>query len=215
MAAFLLPTLTVDRVVPPSPVKASATVFTPPPPSDSPEPPPELQAAPGAKPPDQARITMPDASFAAPPVTYNLSAMGLRFADDVRGQLPDVVQAHGGMLALLDKDDLTIASYLFEAPAWEPRETTRDVSRMLRIEMSPPQRWAVFRDAAAQYGIALDRYQASALFDIGYRRCLQEAIRLRAKGAKVTEAVLAVAPDSPCGFQVQEVTLAASPVAHP
>jgi hypothetical protein len=139
----------------------------------------------------------------------------LSIADDVRGRLPDVVQAQGGMLALLDKEDLTVASYLFQAPEWEPLETARDVSRMLRIEMYPPRMWAVFRNAAERHGIALDRYRAFALFGIGYRSCLQNAIRRRAKGSQVSAAVLEVAPDSPCGFDVQEVTFAASPAIHP
>src|ERR1035441_9409739 len=118
------------------------------------------------------------------------------------------------MLALLDKDDLAFASYVFEGPAWAPVKTTCDVSRMLRIEMFPPRMWAVFRDAAER-GIALDNYRAFALFGIGYRSCLQNAIRRSAKGAAVSAVVLEVAPDSPCGFQVQEVTLADSPALHP
>jgi hypothetical protein len=86
---------------------------------------------------------------------------------------------------------------------------------MLRIEMSPPRTWAVFRDAADQHGIALDSYQAVALFDIGYGGCLKDAIWRYAKGSPVSAAVLAVAPDSPCGFEVQGVTFAASPAFHP
>jgi hypothetical protein len=210
IAAFLLPTLSDDRADRPSPVKGAATVFTPPPSSEPPEP--ERDLTPSAKRLDQPRIELPDASFPETPV--NLSSMQLSIADDVRDQLPDVVQAQGGMLALLDKEDLTSVSYLLQAPAWEPRETTRDISRMLRIEMSPPQRWAVFRDAAQQHGIALDHYRAFALFDIAYRSCLQNAIRRRAGGAAVSAAVLEVALSSPCGFEVREVTFATSPV-HP
>jgi len=148
-----------------------------------------------------------------PPAPVNLSSIRLTIADDVRGELPGVVEAQGGMLALLDKDDLGIASYVFEAPQWEPVETTRDVSRMMRIEMSPPQMWAVFRDAAERHGIPLDQYQAAALFDLRYRTCLQNAIRRSAKGMPVSAVLLRVAPDSPCGFQM-EVTLADNP-AHP
>jgi hypothetical protein len=161
---------------------------------------------------EQPRVPLPEPPPPAAPV--NLSSIQLSIADDVHGQLPNVVQAQGGYLALLDKDDPSIASYVFEGPAWEPLQTTRDVSRMLRIEMYPPRMWAVFRDAAGR-GIALDNYRAFALFGIGYRSCLQNAIRRSAKGAAVSAVVLAVAPDSPCGFQVQEVTLAASPALHP
>jgi hypothetical protein len=213
VAAFCLPTLAVDRADRPL-VKAATTIFTPSLPSEPPEQPPEPRVTSNEARLEQPRIKLPETAFPDPPVTYNLSAMGLSFADDVHGQLPEVIRAQRGMLALLDKEDPTIAVYLFEAPAWEPRKTIRDVSRMLRIEMYPPRVWPVFRDAADQHGIVLDSYRAAALFDIGYGGCLKEAIRRYAKGAPVSAAVLEVAPGSPCGFEVQEVTLAASPTLH-
>lgn len=214
ITVFFLPALVVDRVNRPAPARSAATIFAPPPPADTPEaqpdPPPEIA-------PSEARLEQPRVPLPEPPppdAPVNLSSIQLSIADDVHGQLPNVVQAQGGYLALLDKEDPTIASYVFKGPDWEPLQTTRDVSRMLRIEMYPPRMWAVFRDAA-EHGIALDKYRAFALFGIGYRSCLQNAIRRSAKGAKVSAVVLEVAPDSPCGFQVQEVTLAASPALHP
>lgn len=213
MSLFFVPALVVERVNQPAPEQSAAAIFAPPPPAEPPEeqpaPPPEIAAA---APLEQPRIALP---LPPPPeAPVNLSSIQLSIADDVHGQLPSVVQAQGGMLALLDKDDLAFASYIFQGPAWEPVQTTRDVSRMLRIEMYPPRMWSVFRDAADR-GIALDDYRAFALFGIGYRSCLQNAIRRSAKGAAVSAVVLEVAPDSPCGFQVQEVTLAASPALHP
>jgi hypothetical protein len=214
MSLFFVPALVVDRVNHPAPEKSATTIFAPPPPDqpppDQPEPQPEIAAA--AAPLEQPRIALPEPPPPEAPV--NLSSIQLSIADDVHGQLPNVVQAQGGMLALLDKDDLAFASYVFEGPAWEPVQTTRGVSRMLRIEMYPPRMWAVFRDAAER-GVALENYRAFALFPIAYRSCLQNAIRRSAKGAAVSAVVLQVAPDSPCGFQVQEVTLAASPALHP
>jgi len=213
IAALYLPVLSGGRVDRPSPRKVVTAIFAPAPaeaPEPQPESPPEMASS--AERLEQPRIQLPEP---APDAPVNLSSIQLSIADDVHGQLPDVVQAQGGMLALLDKEDLTIASYLFQGPEWEPLETTRDVSRMLRIEMYPPRMWAVFRDAAEHHGIALDHYRAFALFGISYRSCLQNAIRSRAKGAQVSAAILEVAPDSPCGFQVQEVTFAANPALHP
>jgi hypothetical protein len=213
VGAFFLPTLLMERPDRLPALKNATTIFTPPAPEPSEPAPPEPEVASKAAGLVQPRIQLPE--LPVPDAPVNLSSIELRIADDVHGQLPDVVRAQGGMLALLDKEDLTVSTYLFQAPEWEPLETTRDVSRMLRIEMYPPQMWAVFRDAADRHGIALDHYRAFALFGIAYRGCLQNAIRRSAKGARVSSAVLRVAPDSPCGFEVQEVTFAASPALHP
>lgn len=148
-----------------------------------------------------------------PNTVPDLSAIELRFADDVGGKLPDVVQRQNGMLALLDKDDPTIARYLFRPPDWEARKDVVDVSSMLCLWMDPPERWAVFRGLASRYGISLGGYRAGALFDISYRRCLQEAIAREAEierpgsPARVVTARLAFAADQPCGIRVLEVSL--------
>jgi hypothetical protein len=79
--------------------------------------------------------------------------------------------------------------------------------------MDPPEGWAVFRALARRDGIALDRYRAGALFDIGYRRCLQDAIGRAAEierqgtPGRVLAARLAFAADQPCGIEVLEVSL--------
>ena len=147
-------------------------------------------------------------------LTMDLTAMKLSFADDVGAQLPEVVRKNGGALALLDKNDPTIARYTLQPPFWEVQEGIRDVSRKLRLAMDPPQKWAVFRNAAERYGLDLDRYQACAMFDAAYSRCLQDAIRTRAlsgaphSAGRISSARLAFVADRACGIEVLEVTLA-------
>jgi hypothetical protein len=138
----------------------------------------------------------------------------IRFADDVAGQLPEVVRRNGGALALLDKEDRTIARYILQPPSWEAQGVIRDVSRKLRLCMDPPQKWEVFRTVAERYGIDLDRYRACAMFDAAYGRCLQDAIRSRAlsgashSAGRVSSATLAFSIDRPCGIEVLEVSIA-------
>ena len=147
----------------------------------------------------------------------SLSAIQLDFDDDVGGRLPEVVRQEHGTLALLDKENPDIAHYLFQPPAWEPRNAVVDVSARLRLWMDPPEKWALFRSLAHSYGIALDQFRAGALFDVSYGRCLQDAIgraaEIRHPGvrARVLEARLRFAVDRPCGIEVVEVTLAKNP----
>src|SRR5581483_2664328 len=61
-------------------------------------------------------------------VTVNLNSIQLSFALDLRNQLPEVVASQHGMLALLDKQDLSVAYYLMQPPGWKPRPTITDVS---------------------------------------------------------------------------------------
>jgi hypothetical protein len=81
--------------------------------------------------------------------------------------------------------------------------------------MDPPEAWAVFREIASRYGIDLKHYRAGALFDIGYRRCLQDAIgraaALQQTGtpSRVLATKLAFATGQPCGIDVLEVSLGA------
>lgn len=152
-----------------------------------------------------------------PDLTVDLSAIQLSFADDVQNQLPTVVRAQHGQLMLLDKEDRSIARYIFQPPGWEVHEVITDISSQLRILMDPPEKWALLRRLAERYGIALENYQASAVFDVSYGRCLQAAIRRHAQlastasGARVSAARLAFANDMPCGVEVLEVSLAAQP----
>jgi hypothetical protein len=163
----------------------------------------------------------PESRAEFPKSTINLSAIQLRFANDVGGRLPDVLRQQHGMLALLDKEDPTIARYLFQPPAWERGDDVVDVSSMLCLWMDPPEGWAVFRSLSRRYGIALNRYRAGALFDIGYRRCLQDAIgrasEIKRPGtpARVLAARLAFAADRPCGIEVLEVSLGNQVVRDP
>jgi len=147
-------------------------------------------------------------------VNVDLNSIRLSFAPDLRNELPQVVQDQHGMLALLDKEDRTVAHYLVRPPGWEMEERIQDVSRTLRILMDPPEKWAVFRNVARHYGIDLSRYQACALFDLGFRHCLKNAILAKASAAsahsgRVRSARLAIVADRPCGIAVLEVSFEA------
>ena len=159
---------------------------------------------------DSVPLEVPAA--AASRVTVELSAMGLSFPADVGNHLPAVVAAQGGVLALLDKDNRAIARYIFRPPDWQAEETTTDVSGRLRLLMDPPEKWPVFREIAARYGLDLNAYLACAIFDISYRHCLQSAIRGRVPATfsgHVSAARLAFRADLPCGVEVLDVSLAA------
>jgi len=181
----------------------------------------------GDSPPQRRRIAMPPvlslratAPLAAsmpelPDMKIDLNSIRLSFAPDLRNELPQVVQDQHGMLALLDKEDRTVAHCLVRPPAWEMEEKIQDVSRSLRILMDPPEKWVVFRNVAKKYGIDLSRYQACALFDLGFRHCLKNAILAKASAApahsgRVRSARLAIAADRPCGIEVLEVSFAAN-----
>lgn len=189
---------------------AAARVFTPPP------------AAPARSVPRPALfatglMAAPKPRGDFPKSAPSLSAMQLDFEDDVGGRLPEVLRRENGMLALLDKENPDIAHYLFQPPAWEVRDAIVDVSARFCLWMDPPEAWAVFRGLAQSHGIALDQFRAGALFDIGYSRCLQDAIgraaEIRQPGGRtrVLGARLAFAVDRPCGIEVVEVRLAKNP----
>lgn len=188
---------------------ASPVILFRPPPLVAPSPSPRTVSASGIAPP-----SLPAARNVWADVPVDLSRIQLSFADDVGRRLPDVLREQHGMLALLDKDNPTVARYLFEPEAWELRAEFIDVSARLRIEMHPPQEWDVLRAVARRHGISLDQYRASAVFDIGYRRCIQEAIRNSplARGprfaGRISAAHLMFVSGQPCGIQVLEVSLA-------
>jgi hypothetical protein len=149
------------------------------------------------------------------PLQVDLSALKVHLADDVTGQLPDVLILHHGMIALVDREDLTIARYRFQSPEWDIQDGATDISSGLRISMDPPQKWAVLREIASRYDIPMERYRVCAVFDIEFRHCLLAAIRSEALARKlsgrIAEVSLAFSMSQPCGIEVQEVLLAASP----
>jgi hypothetical protein len=183
----------------------------------------QLFVAPRAsRPPEPAPPATPSASAAlVAPVDpgrpgdsaarVDLGRVEIQFADDVSGQLPAVLSARSGALALLDREDPTIARYLARPPGWEAVSGVTDVSRSLRVLMEPPARWALWRRIAARSGLALDHYQAAAVFDPDYRRCIQQRVRdyeaahPGPAGAEVTSVRLAFVSDLPCGLEVLEV----------
>jgi hypothetical protein len=153
-------------------------------------------------------------NIAIPALTVDLHAIKFEFADDVEGQLPEVVRQDGGVLGLLDIEDPNIARYILQPPSWDAQESIQDVRRKFRFTMTPPSSWRVFRDSARRSGIDLNRYYGCAIFDDAYRRCLLSAIRRRAlldarsPEGHVSFVRLAFAAGSPCGVNVLEVKLA-------
>jgi hypothetical protein len=143
----------------------------------------------------------------------DMNSIQLSFADDIANRLPDVVREWNGALALADKEDPSFARYLISPPNWEVRSALLDMSGKVRLAMDPPGKWGLLRTVARRNSIALDRYQACALFDSAYARCLQAAIILRARElsngmkVRVRSARLAFEPGRPCGVDVVEVTL--------
>ena len=164
---------------------------------------------------DSPPIEVPDITESK--VTVDLNSIKLYFAPDLGNQLPGIVEAHHGMLALLDKEDLGMARYLIEPPEWKAHPVLEDISRRLRFRMDPPGKWPVFREAAARSGIDLHQYIGCAVFDVAFGRCLKAAIqdfRPDATGS-VESARLAFAADQPCGIKVLEVRLATKSAPEP
>lgn len=156
---------------------------------------------------------VPAPSIISPDVAVDFSALRISFAPDLRNELPQVVRNWHGSFALLDKQDRMIAHYLIRPPGWDVVDDISDVSRSFQILMDPPEKWTVLRAVASRTGIDLHRYQAAALFDSTFRRCLKEAILTKAStlshaSGEVATARLAIAPAGPCGIEVLEVSLA-------
>jgi len=198
------------------PYHTAVAVFAPAPSSASPDstPLPSPAPAPPESPPEAARDTLPEPEV-------DLGAIKVSFANDVAGQLPAVLRDQHGMLALLDRDDLTVTQYVFRPPAWEMQDAAMDVSSNFRILMDPPEKWVLWREIAARYGITLERYRAYAVFNILYRHCVINAIREQARargprsGGRVSAVRLAFMADRPCGIKVLEVSLANQSVPQP
>lgn len=169
--------------------------------------------SPNPQPEESPQIVPETPESAASDVAVDLSAIQLSFPPDIRNQLPAVVAAQGGVLALLDKGNPAIARYIFRPPAWRAEEANMDVSGKLKLLMDPPREWPVFREVAATNGLNLDSYQACAMFDMSYRRCLQSAIRGRIPATfsgSISAARLIFNADRSCGVEVLDVSLAAA-----
>jgi hypothetical protein len=197
----------VGQSEPPVARQVLTQIFVPAP-SDAPPP----ERSPSVLSGDLDSVPLGTPAAAVSQVAVDLSAIGLSFPADVRNQLPAVVQAQGGVLALLDKDNPSIARYIFRPPDWRAEETTTDITGTLRILMDPPQKWPVFREIAARDGLDLDAFRACAIFDMSYRHCLQSAIRGQVPATfsgHVSAARLAFRADRPCGVEVLAVSLGA------
>jgi len=153
----------------------------------------------------------PQSDLPRPEVAVNLNEIRTEFAPDRDQALPEIIRREHASLALLDKelldkDRVYIALFLFQPPLWEARATRVDVTDNLKIQMEPSREWVIFRDLSDRYGIDLSRYRACAIFDLGYRHCLEESIRSAARTApanasRVSAARLVFSLDSPCGIK--------------
>lgn len=208
----LNPESAVRRDIPESATKNAVTLFVPRPAAGPQSP---KQTLPDFRPHAAPPLLLPVVGEpTTPEVRVDMNSIQIAFDEDVGNQLPDVVLAQGGMLALLDKDDPGMARYLIAPPSWVVREGWVDVSRKVRLAMSPPQQWTLLRAIALEHSIVLDHYRVCALFDSSYKSCLQEAIRGRAaqssggRQVRVQTARLAFKKSSPCGVEVLEVSFA-------
>jgi hypothetical protein len=147
-----------------------------------------------------------------PPVErrVDMNSIEISVALDTANQLPDVIRDQGGVLALVDRDDQSIARYIFEPPNWTMREAITDVSSKVHFSMSPSEQWALLRDLERRYGIEFDHYVVSALFNSDYSGCLQREIKKRADAShtegNVKSALLVFTSSQPCGIDVLHVS---------
>jgi len=153
-------------------------------------------------------------------VEVNLSRVQLSFADDLADQLPEVVRLQGGFLALIDPADPAFTSHVAEPPEWNLTPRVTDISRFVRLAMSPPERWAVWRQAARASGLSIDGLQSCALMGNNWRNCLREQIQLAASQSAprngkfvARSAHLQFRADAQCGVDV--VSVAVTPATSP
>jgi hypothetical protein len=164
-----------------------------------------LSPAPGAARPKREDPSDP------PPVEdrVDMNSIEISIADDNTNQLPEVVRQQQGILALVDREDQSIAHYTFEPPDWRMRDRMVDVSGRIRFSMTPPTRWALLQTLADRHSIAIEKYQVDALFDIAYTSCLEREIRKQADASpqrgRVRAAVLVFTSSRSCGIDVVDL----------
>jgi hypothetical protein len=138
----------------------------------------------------------------------DMNSIEISVRDDTN-ELPEVVRQQGGVLALVERGDQSIAHYIFEPPDWTMRDQIVDVSGRIRFAMIPPSRWELLRSLAGSHSIEMEKYQVDALFDSGYARCLEREIRKRAdlspNPGRVRAAVLVFTSSRSCGIDVVNV----------
>ena len=170
---------------------------------------------PRSMPPARAGMPAPEASGGAPAkLTVDLDTIQVDFAVDEGSQLQEVVKRRGGELALLEKEDRDYAESLFLPPDWSRISGPKNVSDRYIVLMEPARDWRIFGDLAGRYDIDLDRYQGAALFDMGYRHCVMDAILAKASsqsnaGGRIAVAHLQFTLANPCGITALEVEFAA------
>jgi hypothetical protein len=136
----------------------------------------------------------------------DMNSIEISVLDDSSDELPEVVRQQGGVLALVEPGDQSMARYTFKPPDWRMSDRFEDVSGRIRFSMTPASRWALLRSLADSHSIAIEKYHVDALFDSGYARCLEQEIRKRAdlspNPGRVRAALLMFTSSRSCGIDV-------------
>lgn len=113
---------------------------------------------------------------------------------------------------MLQKGDQDFAEYLFTGPDWRMVRGPVNIRDQYIVLMDPAEDWSIFHELESRDGIPPGKFQGAAVFDIGYRFCVMNAIRAKArssqKSGKVISAQLEFTLDDPCGLVAREVQLA-------
>jgi hypothetical protein len=147
-------------------------------------------------------------------VPIDMNSIQLSVAEDVANALPEVVRLNGGVFALATKADPGFTQYVIDPPDWIVRKSVFDISGKVVFSMYPPQKWELLRSVALTNAIQLDDYQASALFDATYLRCIRETIRAWVRrmipkpNGRIVTVRLSFSAESECGIKILGVEFA-------
>ena len=158
--------------------------------------------------PIASKALQPELDPVTPPLKgrVDMNSIEISVLDDSGDELPEVVLQQGGVLALVERDDQSMARYTFKPPDWRMSDQIEDVSGRIRFSMPPASRWSLLRSLADSHSIAIENYQVDALFDSRYALCLEQEIRKRAdlspNPGRVKAAVLVFTSSRSCGIDV-------------
>jgi hypothetical protein len=151
-------------------------------------------------------------------VPIDMNSIQLSVAEDLTNALPEVVRLNGGMFALAPKADPEFTEYVIDPPDWLLRKSVFDISGKVAFSMYPPEKWDFLRSVALTNTIQLDDYQASALFDATYTRCIRDTIRAWMRGkmptpnGRIVTVRLSFSAGSECGIKILGVEFAHKPI---
>jgi hypothetical protein len=152
------------------------------------------------------------ASVVLPPIKGRVDMNSIQISVRDGDELPEVVRQQGGVLALVERNDRSMARYTFKPPDWIMSDQFEDVSGRIRFSMTPASKWALLRSLADSHSIRIENYQVDALFDSRYARCLEQEIRKQAdlsrNPGRVRAAVLVFTSSRSCGIDVVNLEFA-------